>query len=70
VYIPNIIYFAFSLQDAIVEGCKQDEDCPEKQYCYKLSKHCVNYTICSRYNRLETDKLARNPSQCGPCIAG
>ncbi|EZA46918.1 hypothetical protein X777_00686, partial [Ooceraea biroi] len=56
--------------DAIVEACKQDEDCPEKQYCYKLSGHCVNYTICSRYNRVETDKLARNPFQCGPCFEG
>ncbi|XP_078042300.1 uncharacterized protein LOC144472801 [Augochlora pura] len=55
----------------IEEGfCVDDSDCSEKQYCYEVSQQCVNYTLCSRYNRLENKKPAQNPRQCGPCLPG
>ncbi|XP_012288860.1 uncharacterized protein LOC105704330 [Orussus abietinus] len=50
--------------------CKGDEDCSEKQYCYDVSGFCVDYTLCSRYNRQEAQTYSRHPSQCGPCISG
>ncbi|XP_076649235.1 uncharacterized protein LOC143357003 [Halictus rubicundus] len=53
----------------IEEGfCRDDVDCSEKQYCYHVSGQCVNYTLCSRYNRAENIKPARSASQCGPCL--
>ncbi|XP_076376602.1 uncharacterized protein LOC117228599 [Megalopta genalis] len=55
----------------IEEGlCADDSDCSEKQYCYEVSRQCVNYTLCSRYNRRENKKPAQNPRQCGPCLPG
>ncbi|CAK9829199.1 hypothetical protein ANTRET_LOCUS6581 [Anthophora retusa] len=55
----------------IEEGfCHDDTDCSDLQYCYHVSKRCVDYTHCNRYNRQENDKRSRHPSQCGPCLAG
>ncbi|KAG7187755.1 hypothetical protein KM043_016800 [Ampulex compressa] len=56
----------------IEEGrlCKEDGDCSEKQYCYDVSGRCVDYTQCNRYNRQESQKYSRHPSQCGPCLPG
>ncbi|XP_051163589.1 uncharacterized protein LOC127283002 [Leptopilina boulardi] len=53
-----------------ISRCNDDRDCPEKEYCYDVSHRCSNYTICSRYNRLEGKESARHPSNCGPCISG
>ncbi|XP_072755104.1 uncharacterized protein [Anoplolepis gracilipes] len=51
------------------ESCNDDKDCPFEQFCY-VSKRCVDYLDCSRYNRMKGQILAREPSQCGPCIKG
>ncbi|XP_031827900.1 uncharacterized protein LOC116424956 isoform X2 [Nomia melanderi] len=50
------------------EGCRDDFDCTKEQYCYGVSKQCVNYTVCKRYNRQEGRKPSRHSSQCGPCL--
>jgi len=50
--------------------CNEDKDCLDLQYCYDISKRCVNYTLCNTYNRVEAEVHARNPDQCGPCIEG
>ncbi|XP_012148344.1 uncharacterized protein LOC100879467 isoform X2 [Megachile rotundata] len=57
---------------SIEEGvCRDDNDCPQKQYCYDVSARCVDYTECRRYNRQENrERKARHPSQCGPCLFG
>lgn len=60
---------SFLPMGTIEEGfCHEDTDCSEKQYCYHVSRQCVNYTLCSRYNRVENKKPARSASQCGPCL--
>ncbi|XP_033213285.1 uncharacterized protein LOC117170561 isoform X3 [Belonocnema kinseyi] len=53
-----------------ISTCNGDSDCPDNQYCYDVSQHCVNYTKCSRYNRHEGKDHARHPSQCGSCLSG
>ena len=50
--------------------CLDDTDCSQEQYCYHVSKRCVDYTHCSRYNRRENERRSRQPSQCGPCLPG
>lgn len=50
--------------------CESDADCSETQYCYTVSRQCVDYTRCVRYNRQEAPKYSRQPSQCGPCLPG
>ncbi|KOC63266.1 hypothetical protein WH47_02775 [Habropoda laboriosa] len=61
-----------SIRKATIEEglCHDDTDCSKLQYCYHVSKRCVDYTHCKRYNRLENDKGSRHPSQCGPCLTG
>ena len=55
----------------IEEGfCRDDTDCSQEQYCYHVSKRCVDYTHCSRYNRRENERRSRQPSQCGSCLPG
>ena len=55
----------------IEEGfCRDDTDCSQEQYCYHVSKRCVDYTHCIRYNRRENERRSRQPSQCGPCLPG
>lgn len=50
--------------------CKEDSECSVDQYCYNISKICVSYTLCSRYNRYENDTQSQKPTQCGPCLPG
>ncbi|XP_044018423.1 uncharacterized protein LOC122859109 isoform X2 [Aphidius gifuensis] len=50
--------------------CKEDSECQSDQYCYNISKICVSYTMCSRYNRYENDTQSQKPTQCGPCLPG
>ncbi|KAM0724692.1 hypothetical protein ACS0PU_009076 [Formica fusca] len=51
------------------EVCKNDNDCPVEQFCY-ISKRCVDYLDCSRYNRVKGQIAAQEPLQCGPCMKG
>ena len=50
--------------------CKNDNDCPYKQFCYNVSGRCVATLNCSNYNRQDSQIAAREPSQCGPCMKG
>lgn len=67
----GLLRFLACISQVLAEGssCNGDKDCPLGQYCYDTNS-CANYTVCSRYNRLERDKPARQPSQCGPCMPG
>ncbi|XP_039310818.1 uncharacterized protein LOC105199362 [Solenopsis invicta] len=52
------------------QPCEDDNDCGPNFYCYRTSKLCVNFTLCSRYYRAEGTAPARDETQCGPCIVG
>ncbi|KAL6435560.1 hypothetical protein ACFW04_005487 [Cataglyphis niger] len=51
------------------ETCRNNNDCPVTQFCY-ISKRCVDYLDCSRYNRMKGQIAAQEPLQCGPCLKG
>ncbi|KAL0131424.1 hypothetical protein PUN28_002747 [Cardiocondyla obscurior] len=50
--------------------CKNDGDCGQDRYCYKISRLCVQFTNCTQYNREKKASPARKVSECGPCIDG
>ncbi|XP_011870328.1 PREDICTED: putative uncharacterized protein DDB_G0286901 isoform X2 [Vollenhovia emeryi] len=54
----------------LYQSCENDQECPEKRYCYEVSNLCIEYTNCSLYYRKERDVPARLVENCGDCLSG
>ncbi|KAL0131425.1 hypothetical protein PUN28_002747 [Cardiocondyla obscurior] len=61
---------SFAQTSDLEKLCKNDGDCGQDRYCYKISRLCVQFTNCTQYNREKKASPARKVSECGPCIDG